>query len=333
MTHHLNENRLSLPPMELGLYTFSLQMEDAVELPLDKGPLLRGGFGINLKHTVCVFPGLPPCAECILKESCAYPFLFEPSPTQNAEVLRNHSAIPFPFVFKPPLDGQRKYTAGDLLEFQLLLVGRAIEYLPYFLITFQRLGQRGLGKERGRYTLHKVSSQNFARKQDLTIFEDGVINELRGTPSHTADIEKYCEEYGQSDFDGQRLSLQFRTRTRIKHEGKFLREPPPFHVVVRTLLRRISSLSYFYCDERWQTDYKHWITLAQQVEIASADLKWQHKTRYSTRKQQHTNLSGIMGNITYQGDLAAFIPLLRLGELIHIGKGTVFGNGRFKVNH
>jgi hypothetical protein len=33
--------------------------------------------------------------------------------------------------------------------------------------------------------------------------------------------------------------------------------------------------------------------------------------------------------VTYAGDLAPFLPLLRLGELIHVGKNAVFGNGRF----
>ncbi len=59
------------------------------------------------------------------------------------------------------------------------------------------------------------------------------------------------------------------------------------------------------------------------------------------------NLGGIVGEVTYAGGqggggegeqggwgaggLGAFLPLLRLGELVHVGKAAVFGNGRYEL--
>jgi len=42
-------------------------------------------------------------------------------------------------------------------------------------------------------------------------------------------------------------------------------------------------------------------------------------------------LGGFLGNITFEGDLKEFIPFIKLGEYIHIGKQTSFGLGKYEI--
>jgi CRISPR/Cas system endoribonuclease Cas6 (RAMP superfamily) len=42
-------------------------------------------------------------------------------------------------------------------------------------------------------------------------------------------------------------------------------------------------------------------------------------------------LGGIVGSITYRGDFGKYLPLLRLGEHIHVGKAATFGLGKYRV--
>ena len=42
-------------------------------------------------------------------------------------------------------------------------------------------------------------------------------------------------------------------------------------------------------------------------------------------------LGGVVGQITYCGNLQEFLPLRRLGEYIHVGKGTSFGLGKYAL--
>ncbi len=42
-------------------------------------------------------------------------------------------------------------------------------------------------------------------------------------------------------------------------------------------------------------------------------------------------MGGFMGEITYKGDFEPFRPYIRLGEHVHVGKGSSFGLGRYEV--
>jgi hypothetical protein len=127
------------------------------------------------------------------------------------------------------------------------------------------------------------------------------------------------------------ITLDLLTPTRLKHSNDLIEDAPPFHVIVRTLLRRLSSLSYFHGGQRWETDYRGWIERAERVESVRANIHWVDWERFSTRQQRRMNLGGIIGQVAYRGDLSPFLPLLHLGTLVHIGKGAVFGNGQVRL--
>ena len=43
------------------------------------------------------------------------------------------------------------------------------------------------------------------------------------------------------------------------------------------------------------------------------------------------SLGGLVGEAVYEGDLSPFLPILAAGELVHVGKSTVFGNGLYRI--
>jgi hypothetical protein len=130
----------------------------------------------------------------------------------------------------------------------------------------------------------------------------------------------------------QRLSLDFLTPARLKHKGRWVHEGPPFHVLVKTLLGRVSSLSYFHCGQRLEVDFRGLIDRAAEGAcILDRSTGWQDWSRFSGRQQQRVEMGGLVGRVTYEGDLSDYLPLLALGELVHVGKGTVFGNGQYTI--
>ena len=145
-----------------------LQAETSLRLNAFAGSTLRGGFGHLFKRTVCTWPP-GDCQRCLLKNTCSYPYIFETGPPPGSEKLRAIDQIPRPYVIEPPestpsphqgegrgegrMAGRNgasssiphpsslSYRPGEHFDFHLVLIGRAIDYLPYFLFTFIELGR------------------------------------------------------------------------------------------------------------------------------------------------------------------------------------------------
>jgi len=315
-----------LDKLRIAKYRFTLEAVERLGLPRYKGSTLRGGFGAVFKRTVCFQKQVKSCADCLLKANCPYAYIFETAPPPDAEVLRTYSDVPLPFVVEPPLDTRTVYEPGETLDFGLVLVGRASNYLPYFIVVFRELGKVGLGRGRGKYRLREVAAVQPLDGAEETIYSaaDEMVCD-RDLSVGYAEVEAQARELS----DGK-VTVNFLTPTRMKHEGRFV-DRPEFHVLVRNILRRVSSLYYFHCGERWETDYRGIIEAARGVRLAQAGTGWVDWERYSRRQQQRMNLGGLVGQATYEGELGPFLPLLVLGELVHVGKGTVFGNGWYEV--
>jgi CRISPR-associated endoribonuclease Cas6 len=126
------------------------------------------------------------------------------------------------------------------------------------------------------------------------------------------------------------LTLHFITPTRLVY-AEALTPAPDFHILIRTLLRRLSNLAYFHCGAELDLDFHGLIAAAEQIETVDSELSWYDWERYSARQDARMKLGGVIGKVTYRGDLRPFLPLLQLGEIVHVGKGTSFGLGKYEM--
>lgn len=302
----------------------TLRARDPLRLPLYKGATLRGGFGMVFKETVCVVEHRD-CGRCLLRARCAFPYVFDTPVPEDAVRLRKYPAAPHPFVFLPPLEAKTLYHPGDTLAFDMTLVGKGIDFLPYFIYTFERLGERqGLGKGRGRFSVESVSWRS-PQGAERVIYE-GSQKTLHNT-FRPIGVQDLCPP-DSTPSSLPAVTMHFLTPTRIRYQ-EALTPALDFHVLIRALLRRLSNLAYFHCGGELQLDFRGLIAAAEQVETASSDLRWCDWERYSTRQEARMKLGGVVGRVTYKGDLRPFLPLLRLGAVVHVGKGTSFGLGKY----
>lgn len=310
--------------MKLAKYRFVIKPRSELILPAYKGSTFRGGFGHAFKRAVCA-DREGECAKCPLQSKCVYFYVFETKLLSQSERLKN-TYVPHPFVIEPPLEERQRYEIDDKLSFHLILVGRAVDYIPYFIFAFEELGRIGIGKNRGKYTLEKVISINKNKDREILIY-DG--------KSHIRD------EYGVIDsvnlvmealqLNYHLATLRFLTPTRIKYGGKLTKEID-FEVVMRNLLRRLSWLAEVHCEEKWDMDWKGLLNRAKErVNTVHSDLRWHDWERYSQRQAKKLKMGGFIGDITFEGDLTEFLPFLKLGEYLHIGKGTVYGLGKYEM--
>lgn len=308
-----------------GRYRFVLEATTPLWLSAFAGATLRGGFGHVFKRTVCTWPP-GDCSRCLLKTICAYPYVFETSPPPGSAKLRTVDQVPRPYVIEPPEGGRHRYQPGERLDFQLVLIGRGIDYLPYFLHTFRELGQAGLGSGMGQYRVVEVDAESRQGTRVIYRASSGVLED--GVARTTA------ADLAATPAAGTQLAVHFLTPTRIRNDGAF-RGEVSFQDLVRALLRRLSSLCYFHCGCELDVDFRGLIDDAGRVRTVRSDLRWYDQDRLSGRQGQRIEMGGVLGRVLYEvGEAAAwgpFLPLLAAGEWVHVGKGSVMGLGKYRV--
>ncbi len=310
-------------------FRFFLRDENELILPSFTGTTIRGGFGFQFRKIVCLKKELQKCNECALKKVCAYAYIFETSPPEDSEKLKKIQDIPRPFVIEPPEGNKKIYKRGETIIFNLILIGKGVDYLPYFIFTFKELGKRGFGSRKGKYFLEKVSTLMDIEEENFKTIYDGKEGVLLSSYK-TWDLSFLMRK--REIKDTEILTMNFLTPTRIKHNAKLV-EDPDFHHIIRSLLHRISSLSYFHCGEELSLDFHEMIEKAGEIKKVKSDLKWKEIERFSRRQKTKMKLGGFVGKVVYKGDFRDFVPFLILGEQVHVGKSCTFGFGKYRIEN
>lgn len=304
--------------LQTGKYLFKCQLLDDAVLPPYKGSTFRGAFGVALKRVVCAVRE-NNCDACLLKPRCIYARIFE-TKDSPADVPQKVAAPPHPYVIEPPLTRQCQFKAGESFHFTLLLFGEANEYLPYFVYAFEAMGEQGIGKRvgerRARFTLTCI-------EMDGKAIYDVQRRKLAAGATRPLALAPPSEEASPG-----RLTLRFQTPLRLKFENQ-LSADLPFHLLVRAMLRRISSLFAFHGTGEPALDYRGLVFQAKEVATSSSTLHWLEWERYSNRHQQTMLMGGMAGNVSYEEVPAHYLPLVELCRILHIGKQSSFGLGQF----
>jgi len=316
----------SLQNFKFAKFRFYLQPRDKIHLPYFEGSTLRGGFGHIFKEVVCISKERD-CSRCILKGKCAYSYVFETICTDSVSVSYHSIKYPHPFVIEPLSEGKHEYSPNNEIVFNLVLVGKGIDYLPYFLFVYNELGARGLGRNRGKYTLRKVESVlNDKFGSTVTIYTSESATLL-----DTYEIRTFAEIEQNIGYSScKSVSLQFMSPTRIVYRGE-LTIDIDFEIFIRNLLRRTAMLSELHCGQKLNLDFKRLLEKAKRAKTTERNLFWREMERYSSRQREKMKLGGFVGNITFKGDLGEFISFIKLGEYIHLGKATSFGLGKYRI--
>ncbi|HPD60522.1 MAG TPA: CRISPR system precrRNA processing endoribonuclease RAMP protein Cas6 [Thermodesulfobacteriota bacterium] len=311
--------------MLFGNYFFSCIFEADAILPPYKGSTFRGVFGHALKKVVCALKK-QGCVDCLLRPKCLYAFVFETPGLESQSMGKKRvAAPPHPYVIEPSESSKTHYRPGDSFEFNLLLFGKANDYLPYFIYAFDQIGKLGLGKRingiRGTFRLKGVS----AERQVIYSDED---KKIKGD-YRPEDLSREIFFLPKKN-SALNLKITLKTPLRLKFHNQ-LEASLPFHILTRAMLRRISSLFNYYDQGEPPLDYKGLVKKAQSVKVKDSSLSWYDWRRYSNKQDQSMLMGGMLGSVTYEGDLSEFIPLVKFCEKVHLGKQTSFGLGKIEM--
>jgi len=333
--------------MLYGKYRFICQLENDAVLPLYKGSTFRGVFGHALKRVVCALKR-QKCDECLLKHRCIYALVFETPLAMAMPEGSRISSPPHPFVIEPPLTEETQFVKGSTFHCHLILVGDINHNLPYFVYAFDQMGKIGIGKringKRGKFTLKEVRSGGklFYSDTDQKLNTYNAVEVLSvaaledySTSKHTIvtkgkkreSPDRVPEKFVNRHFKAQ---VRLETPLRLKFENEIKAELP-FHILVRAMLRRMSSLFNVYGNGEPALDYKGLVNRAEDIQVVDNALTWFDWRRYSNRQDRHMFMGGMVGSVVYEGKLGEYLPLLDFCEKVHLGKNTSFGLGQIAV--
>lgn len=251
------------------------------------GPLWRSGFGAALARH---FPGV-------------FSLLF----AEQARLGRL-------YALRPPFE---EISPGGDFELGLNLFGEATEYAVVCAQALARLGEMGLGTPRGFFD---VLSARVEGQPDFLHRDEG----LRYWPL-PLQVARWCDE-GRAV---SRLQLRLRTPLRIKDGNAVLNSAPDFHQVIRRVLGRLAQI----CEAAGErnplspSDAERLLTESGLITTLSHDVHWAEIKRRSSRTAQTMHFGGLVGDMTFAGNLTPFAGLLALSECMQLGGKTTFGFG------
>lgn len=311
---------------------FTVKAVTALELDAYSGAALRGGFFNAIWSRFCTNKSAPVCSQCPLHETCPVSALVAPLRENDTE----GQDIPRPYVIVPPLEGAKSYRPGEHFSFGMTLIGDIIQLLPYIMLSISQLEAEGLGHRlpenagrRGRFQVERVEVYHPWSKQRQTIYEEG--SPRVNTPVVSVHIEECLRR--AEHLNQEQLTLHFITPLRLVERGHLVQQAALVPLVQRLLVRYLAlECHYGTADLPFTKEERD--TVRQQAEgiVCTTDrTQWQELSSYSNRQKRSTPIGGLLGRATFSGNLAPLLPLLVVGELIHVGKDTVKGNGWYHI--
>jgi hypothetical protein len=311
----------AVPAIPYVRLAFTLRACGPAVLPAYKGSMLRGAFGQALRRMVCVMGPGQECTGCRLRRECLYTRLFEalvegPPPP----FLHGLPTSPRPYVFEPHGE-ERQVASGEALEFELLLIGQALDLQAFAVLAVERMAAAGLGSGRHRFAVERVVCRD----------PDGRRREILGAAAGATPAGPAASYPAAELPDRSRLLLRFLTPTRIKLHDRLV-ATIGFRALVFSMLRRTLELAHFHVPGAaidWT--FRPLLDAAAGVQVKRTDLRWHDWQRYSNRQGRKMSLGGFVGELELEGDLAPFAHLLCTAEIVHIGKGATFGLGKIAI--
>jgi hypothetical protein len=279
---------------------------------------IKEDFMQAFRKSVCRCEGL--CGSCPEKNKCSYYYSFSQALADDPAAVKRHQKPPLPFVFDMPLIPALP-NKGKELEIGLTLAGSAINFLEDYINAVCLSFGREDSQRKVRGIITRVESLACSDFRNCIMENGGNVALDKVATISARDLSE------MNTLNPNLVKITIISPMRILQDRQPLREFE-FSSFVRSLLRRISSLAYYYYGSGMEIDYKWLSALSTTIEIAENNYHW---TDWQ-RDRGTGRLSGIVGNGSCQGGLEDFHSFLLLGEYFHAGKNAAFGLGRYRID-
>ncbi len=323
-------------PFTIHHLRFTAVVVTDIEMGEFKGSALRGAWQSHLRTLYCAERGSAArgAVDPLHASLCPVCYLL----SREADKSDNRR----PYAFEPPLTPQSRFVAGERFSFGMSIVGRAIQFLPYIVLSVQQMGEtQGLGRaihsdrRRGTFRLERIAEINPLAETERTLFVAGdPMIQMPQSPVDEAQVAAASAAWAARLADaGNCLTLEFLTPTRIIHAERLVHRPTFVPLLARlvdrviTLRVQFAELPPLSYEEKGEL-----LAWGEQVELVRDETVWWDVKGLSTRLGRPQPLGGFVGRATYRtAEWARLLPWLLWGASAHVGKNAVKGGGWYRL--
>lgn len=230
----------------------------------------------------------------------------------DPEAVRRYQKPPLPFVFDLPMLQPGHLGAATI---GLTLVGSAVNHLPAFVDALRLLFADKSLLSRFPARLETIAALDAAGSRTVLW--------LAGREPHLSSVPLIAASQltDREPASPGCLDLEILTPLRLMQDGRACRGPG-FSMLARALMRRVTTLAYYYGGEELAAEFRWLAERSASVETVRSDLQW---------REWGGGVQGVVGRIAFAGDVADYLPFFLLGERLHAGKGASYGMGSYLI--
>jgi len=192
-------------------------------------------------------------------------------------------------------------------DFNLYLFGDSMRKIPYILSALQKMAtQNGYGKDRIKATNLQIAING------KSVY-DGFDFDLSGIEQNEVKFDKFCPN----------VVLRFATPLRMKKNGKQVwHNELELKDILQSIHNKLSQLEGKALSR---------LEFTPTGEIVESKMRFIDFTRLSNRQKMTMQLGGLVGEIRFAKMDKESYEMLKMGEIMGVGKQSVFGLGKIEV--
>ncbi len=192
------------------------------------------------------------------------------------------------------------------LDFGIYAYEEKCKELPYFISAILQMAETtGIGVNREKFEIDKIHIN------ETLVYENGEF--VDKIPSQkTFEADTFC----------QKVKVEFLTPLRMKQENKMSFYEIGFDALLKSIDNRVADIMGF---------TKRKLDFEPTFNVIDKKFEFCDLARYSNRQQTKMQLGGLLGYMIVDELDGRSYELLKFGEITGVGKSTVFGLGKIRV--
>ncbi len=288
--------------MDYTKLTVSLSLTEPIDdKNRDFTSAIRGIWGRSLKRIFCLQRDIR-CEDCDF-DNCTYRLLFYKKYSSRENF--------HPYIIREINKNEK------IIEVEFTLFG-------YISLHMDKIIPSIIGM--GHYPLIYKGKRIFFEINTITDHHKRLVFDRKARIVRKPKVD--CFSFPQEILSNVRM--QFETPLRMKYQNKLMRTFH-FETVIQSLARRADYINSFFNNNSLVIPRINITSDLKKAETKNCRFEWNEIIRKSFIRNQKMFFGGLVGSVDIFGLTSETYQLLRLGEILQVGKQTSFGMGKYHL--